>query len=439
MGKASIIYVLGLSAIIAYALLNINRSSTGSMDSFSEYYGRTMAHNIAVTGANIGTEMLLRDYTYMAARTDSFGGGEYSFTVDSVNTRGDKRITAASVINLFDNIANHNVIRDTVVAYFRHTPFSKYGYFSGSETNGYMSPSSNSVPGGSMWKVTGDSIFGPAHTNGFWNFSGTPYFDDKVTASNAPNLAAGAHPIYNAGYEWGVTVDRPVARLDDLQNVAASGGKLFTGASTGNQDVGLTFSSDGKVRVKIPWNTGATKDTTYATVSSLAPNGVIMVDDIDVRVSGAYAGQVTVGARTGSSAGALKGNVWVQGDLVAATDPRINPNSTDMMGLVSERMTYVATTGIARNSSSQTNIEAAIYCQNGVFAAENYSTLPLSGRLNLFGGAVMNASTSFGVMSGGVLTHGFLKSFRYDSRFLTQSPPAFPFANKYELVSWWEK
>lgn len=439
MGKASIIYVLGLSAIIAYALLNINRSSTGSMDSFSEYYGRTMAHNIAVTGANVGTQMLLRDYTYMAARTDSFGGGQYSFTVDSVNTRGDKRITVASVINLFDNIQNTSLVRDTVIAYFRHTPFSKYGYFSGSETNGYMSPTSNTVPGGSMWKVTGDSIFGPAHTNGFWNFSGTPYFDDKVTAAAAPHLAAGAHPVYNAGYEWGVTVDRPVARLDDLQNVAASGGKLFTGASTGNQDVGLTFASNGTVRVKIPWNTGATRDTTYASVSTLAPNGVIMAKDIDVRVSGTYVGQVTVGARTGNSPGGLKGNVWVQGDLVAATDPEVNPNSNDMMGLVSERMTYVSTTGISRNSSSQTNIEAAIYCQNGVFAAENYSTIPLSGRLNLYGGAVMNASTSFGVMSGGVLTHGFLKSFRYDSRFLTQSPPAFPFANKYELVSWWEK
>ncbi len=65
--------------------------------------------------------------------------------------------------------------------------------------------------------------------------------------------------------------------------------------------------------------------------------------------------------------------------------------------------------------------------------------LRLKGLLNLFGGAVMNASTSFGVSSGGVLINGFLKSFRYDARFLTQPPSFFPFADKYELLSWWEK
>ncbi|MBM2839517.1 MAG: hypothetical protein HW412_45 [Bacteroidetes bacterium] len=437
MGKASIIYVIGLSAIIAYALMNMNRSSTDSMDSFSEYYGRSMAHNIAVTGANIGTQLLLSDNTYMAARTDSFGGGRYSLRVDSVNTKGDKRITVVSNINLFDNISEKSIIRDTVVAYFRHTPFSKYGYFSGSETNGYMSPTNNTTSGGNMWKITGDSLFGPAHTNGRFNLSGRPYFDDKVTATTAANLAVGATPVYNAGYQWGITVNRPIARLNDLENIAASSGKLFNGGA----DVGLIFISDGRVQVKIPWNTGTTRDTTYGSINALAPNGVIMVKSIDVRVSGTYHGQVTVGARIGTSAGSLKGNVWIQGNLVAADNPATNPNSTDIMGLVSERMTYVATTGIPRGAGSQTNIQAAIYCQNGVFAAERYNdmTLGLQGRVNLFGGAVMNASTSFGVMSGGLIVNGFLKSFRYDSRFQTQSPPYFPFSDKYELLSWWEK
>jgi hypothetical protein len=164
-----------------------------------------------------------------------------------------------------------------------------------------------------------------------------------------------------------------------------------------------------------------------------------MVRDIDVRVSGTYHGQVTVGARTGTSTGGRKGNVWIQGDLVAADNPSTNPNSTDIMGIVSERMTYISTTGIPRTSASQTNIQCAIYCQNGVFAAQNYSSIPLSGRVNLYGGAVMNASTSFGTSSGGAITNGFLKSFKYDSRFLTQSPPYFPFSDKYELLSWWEK
>jgi hypothetical protein len=53
MGKASIVYVVGLSMMLAYSLLNINAASTASVDAYTEYYGRTMAHNIAATGANI--------------------------------------------------------------------------------------------------------------------------------------------------------------------------------------------------------------------------------------------------------------------------------------------------------------------------------------------------------------------------------------------------
>ena len=85
------------------------------------------------------------------------------------------------------------------------------------------------------------------------------------------------------------------------------------------------------------------------------------------------------------------------------------------------------------------NIQAAIYTHLGVFAVENYDTVPVSGRINLFGALSMNASTSTGRISGGSLINGMLKSIRHDPRFLTKAPPSFPVSDKYELVSWWEK
>jgi hypothetical protein len=109
-----------------------------------------------------------------------------------------------------------------------------------------------------------------------------------------------------------------------------------------------------------------------------------------------------------------------------------------MMGLVAERMAYIATTGISRNGSSQTYLDAAVYCHNGILAVENYNTVPVSGRFNLIGGATMKGATVFGTFSGSTLVSGMLRTLRYDSRFLSQSPPSFPFANKCELVSWWE-
>ena len=54
MGKSSIVYVIGLSLIIEIALANINERSMGSMDSYATYFGRIMAHNIALAAANVG-------------------------------------------------------------------------------------------------------------------------------------------------------------------------------------------------------------------------------------------------------------------------------------------------------------------------------------------------------------------------------------------------
>jgi hypothetical protein len=444
MGKQLLVYVIGMSMMISYAMLNMNKTSLDSQDSYALSYGRTMARNIAHAGANIGTQLCLADTGYSTNLLDQkFNGGTYNVYVTK---NGDTtRVTSVARVGMrYYDVANRSwqtQILDTVEATLRRISFSKYGYFSNSETNGYMSPTSNTTSGSSMWKITGDSMYGPVHTNVRWNFSGRPYFHNKVTAASAPNLSsffAPPSPIYNGGYQWGITVPRPPSRITDIENAATAGGKLWTNTATGNQDLGLEFQSDGRVRVKIPWNTGATKDTTYGSIASLAPNGVMGVKGIDLRIWGTYNGKATVFARTGTSTGALKGNVWIQGNLVAADNPQTNINSDDLMGLVAERMAYVTTTGISRTSSSQTTIQAAIYTQNGVFAVENYTSCGVAGRLNLFGGVTMNASTSTNTSSGGVITNGMLKSFRHDPRFLTQAPPFYPTADRREVIAWWE-
>ena len=160
------------------------------------------------------------------------------------------------------------------------------------------------------------------------------------------------------------------------------------------------------------------------------------VKGVDLRIWGIYNGRATVFARSGSAS--LKGNVWFQGNTVAADDPEINPNSNDMLGVVAERMAYVTTTGITRNASSQTNIQAAIYTQNGIFAVEDYSNEPVSGRLNLYGGTTGKAANVVGQFSGSTIIHGMQKSYSYDSRFMTQTPPGYPASDKSQMISWWE-
>ncbi|MDH3251793.1 MAG: hypothetical protein OEM41_03315 [Ignavibacteria bacterium] len=436
MGKATLMYVIGLAMIVSYTLLNVTGSATDAVSNSVEYYGRTVAHNIAVAGANVGTQLLLSGSVTSQTMTGSFQGGNYALRYDSLNADGDKRLTVVSAANVNEKFGG-SILRDTVIATFKYTQFAKYGYFSGVEQNGYMTPTSNSTSGGNMWKVTGDSMFGYAHTNSQWHLGGRPYFHDKITGFNAPQLmvyGGEMDPIYNAGSQWGVTVNRPPANMTKLENIAASSTPpaLFSG-----QDVALTFFGDGRVNVRIPATTGSSRNDTVA-IGSLTSSGVVAVKDGDVRVKGVYSGQVTVVALK-KNAAATNGNIWIDGDIVANNNPWNNPSSTDMLGLVAERMAYLTTTGIPRTPASITNIQAAIYAHLGVFAVENYSTTPVGGRINLFGALSMNASTSTGRISGGSLVNGMLKSIRHDPRFDSKAPPSFPVSDKYELVSWWEK
>jgi len=437
MGKSSIIYVIGLSLIIGIALANINETSMGSMDSYTTYFGRTMAHNIALAAANVGANRVLFDYAYDTPISGPFSGGSYAVAYWDTGA-------ASTYVKFMEVVAKFNsggeTIHDTVRAVFGRRQFSIYGWFTEEEKNGYLRPDGTTGPyyGSSDWKITGDSVFGYAHTNYKFNLAGQPYFDRKVTARLAPTLGTlgGVEdPVYNEGYEWGVTIQRDTANLGALRSLA-NAGNPFAAAFDGS-DVGLEFFSTGDVRVRIPHTTGATLDTTVP-VSVLSSTKVIGAVNGDLHLKGTYRGEVTVCAFTGTGPFAQKGNVWIDGDLVAANNPRLDPGSTDMMGIVAERMGYI-TKDLTRNSSSALNIQAAIYCHNGEFTAEDFWSIPKSGRVSLYGSITQKTAGSLGVFSftSGLL-NGYFYSIRHDTRFLTSGPPAFPFSSKLKLIAWWE-
>ena len=173
-------------------------------------------------------------------------------------------------------------------------------------------------------------------------------------------------------------------------------------------------------------------------VSSLATNKVFGVIAGDLHVKGTYKGQVTLAAFKGASGAATnKGNIWVDGSIVAADNPRTNVNSTDMLGLVAERMSYI-TRDDTRNTSSVLDIQAAIYCHTGEFTAEDFWLINKHGRVSLFGSLTQNSAGSLGVFNSSGLVNGMYYSIRHDTRFLDTAPPSFPFSTKFRLVSWWE-
>ncbi len=443
MGRSSIIYVIGLTLIVGLVLNNISHNSLSSMDTYTTYYGATRVHNIAVSGANVGTSYLLKYAAFPANFGVDFFGGHDSVTYFANTPKADW-VTLRSV-SLVDMVITSTMqpekiglpFRDTVEGVFRHVTFAKYSWFTETETNGYVGPNGANGPfyGANDWKVSGDSLYGPVHTNGSFNLDGTPYFQQKVTSGHAPNYGPSANPIW-PGIDYPVHLTRPTpANLEhDLEAAAALGGGLLD-ETAGSKDVALTFTND-QVRIQIPPN-GSSRDTTMA-ISALASNGVIVVKGADVRIKGTYQGDITVAA-FGSGA-ANKGNVWIDGDVVAKTNPATNPASTDMLGIVAGRMAYI-TEDDSRSSSSVLNLQAAVYCQNGELTAENFWNIPVSGRVNLYGGVTQLTAGSLGVFNPGPplsFLNGYSYSIRNDPRFETQQPPFFPTSSSYQLVAWWE-
>jgi hypothetical protein len=226
----------------------------------------------------------------------------------------------------------------------------------------------------------------------------------------------------------------------------ANTGSVLAPGQLQSTDVGFEFFANGTVRVLVPWNpagvpwgpSGAALDTVLP-IGDLTTSGVIGVFEGDAHVKGTYNGQVTVSAFKGTGAYANKGNIWIDGDIVAADNPQFNESSDDMLGLVAERMGYISRDD-SRTSASVLNIQAAIYCHTGELTAEQFWALGLDGRVSLFGSLTQRTAGSLGVFTfGGGLTSGMYYSIRHDSRFLAVSPPHFPYSKKLRLVAWWER
>ena len=438
MGRSSIVYVIGLTIIVGLSLRVVSGNSVRSMDVYLDYYGLTQVHDIAVSGANVGTNYLLGAGVLPPNfGVDFFGGHDSVLYLQNIPRT--EWVTVRSVAWTASLDQNGLPYRDTVDAEFKHVQFAKYSWFTENEVDGYMAPDGTNGPyyGSDDWKITGDSVWGPAHTNGTFNLDGTPYFDALVTSGHAPNLGPSGHPVFNVGINYPVNQSRPSTAMlqANLTSAATLGGGYFDQSGTPN-DVSLTFMND-RVRVQIPPGGGVRDTTMY--LSTLASNGVIVVRSADIHMRGTYQGDYTVAAFTGTAAN--KGNVWIDGDVVAATNPVTNPASTDMLGIVAERMAYI-TQDLTRTSSSTINVQAAVYCQRGELTAQNFWNIPVSGRVSLFGGVTQNTAGSLGLSAAGppiTLLSGFSYSIRNDPRFVTKQPPFFPASPSYELVSWWEK
>ena len=317
-GKALLIVVLGFTIIFMIMGYFWGGIATRSTENHVSYYSTTVAHNIAVSGANIGLQKVIYSYNTTGNLLDGniitqdFERGEMVVDIDT--SKPVKVLTSKGYFpkgSTEPQIVKVKLLQDI-------TSMARYAWFIPSVSTG----ASNQRP----W-ITGNKIWGGFHSNQFLNVYGDPIFYGKVTTlKGIKDWGEESDPKFYGGYEEGISVSWEMNKKLDVQKAAAIEGQATPGAMCYFDKVGgkkvnnlwLQFNDDGTVIYRTDTNNSGDNIDNYSAavtmnLSEMAPNGIIYVDNGDVYMSGTLNGKVTVVADGASGFGG-PGNVYLVGD-----------------------------------------------------------------------------------------------------------------------------
>ena len=160
---------------------------------------------------------------------------------------------------------------------------------------------------------------------------------------------------------------------------------------------------------------------------SLPDNGAMFVDNGDVTISGTLNGQLSIGTSE---------NIVVSDNVTYNTDPRVNPTSTDTLGLIAERDVV-----ISQSAPHDIEIDASVMALGESFTVENYWQGPPKGTISVYGGIIQDERGPVGTFnpSTNSKASGYSKDYQYDPRLMASPPPFYPTTGDYVISSWSEE
>ena len=407
MGRTSLLMVMGFNILFAAMGYTISNVAGWGYKNYVGYFERSMAREIAESATNMALNEIDMQSNWRAGYSNvSFNGGTYTVTTPDADS-GRFRVC---VIAQYDSVT----YTDTLLMGLKM--FSDFAYFSNLE--------------GSINWATGDTIWGPFHTQDKMTIDGHPVFEGYTTAKKGYSVSSGS-PTFLGGYKKGVDIPLPT-NFNNLVSTAQAGGAVFT-----SQDIYLRLNPDGTATYTVgSWS--ATPVTTVA-ITSLAPNGVLAVSGGNLHLKGVLSGQLTVSAVQNGVSG--KGNVYFDSSVVYNNDPLANPGvtSTDMLGIVCDNNAIISDNANNDNPANGIHIEASILSRTGGLTAQNYDSRPYCGNITLLGGIQQYQRGPVGTIgSGGTIATGFNKNYHYDDRLRISSPPMYPTTGTFQVLSWFE-
>jgi hypothetical protein len=445
-GKALLILVVGFTVIFLIMGYFWGGLATRSTENHISYYKTTIAHNIAVSGANIGLHDVIADSEWVSDIIDR--PFEYGYMNVSITALGPVTRTLTSVGTFMgeDQVVKIKLMRDKA-------SLAKYAWFIPSVSTGSVTQR--------PW-ITGDSVWGGFHSNQFLVVDGRPVFFGKVTTfKGIKDMGGDSDPQFLGGYAEGIQVNWTSSmHYPDYATIAGAG-------SSFSKDLWLRFNADGTVTYRVGSVNNAGQDSTKygapltVPVTTLAPNGVIYVDKANVYMSGTLSGQVTVVAEGASGSGG-PGNVYFEGDMIYKNDPMIpngeggymvNPASLDadgkpldLLGVIATNDVVVSTSGTLGGYENNAvnkniNVDAGIFCNSGGFKVQGLGSFPADvplGSIYLQGSMTAGKEEVVAQFSGNTLIAGYNRHVIFDSRFASGPPTWFPYLDYYRVISWLE-
>lgn len=412
-GRVSLLLVLAFSALFGLIGAQMLRTTNEATDVYVDYFKKTKAHDLAVSGANIAcNEIYLNTFWKNGYSNLSIDGGNVNVSVDSFGTNQRKLFSAS----------NYDGYKDTVIVWLEPKNFAQYGNFYDKMA---------------AWAATGDTFSGPFHTNDNLLCFGDPVFLGYTTTQKGVVLNDNkSHPEFHGGLQEGVYIP---LEFDTSMIMAAArtGGRIFKDSSNKKIiDVKLDLNNDGSITYSqsvggAPWSAPKTEQ-----IADMAPNGVICVERGNVYLKGILNGRLSILALKMKTNGA--GIIHIVDDVTYNTNPLKDPTSTDMLGIIAEDYVQVD----YDPARGDLDVQASVYSQGDGILIENYQKYPAAYLMNLLGGIigkrVLPTAEYYWDGKKYVPTNGYSYVHKYDERFNKMVPPFFPLTKFYRIVAWQE-
>ncbi|MCM8796276.1 MAG: hypothetical protein NC923_00090 [Candidatus Omnitrophica bacterium] len=429
-GAALIIASLAITVLLVWsgAFVTVSMNQNLAADIFKR---QTQAFNIAESGLDHTITWLrvqpsppVGNYTNPWGGVQNLGGGTYSVVITDLGLVGGSGSTRRYKIT---STGSYGGINRIMTNYVQVDNYARYLWFTDKEVFG----------GTNVWFWTQDRINGPTYTNGHFNIAGNPVFESEARSvddyirfynnGNNINLQQTANPPYDLpdfqqGVDFGAEPITMPSQALNLRSAASNGGLYLQGNST------VVLNNDGTMNV-----TNAKKGWVNRNMP-LPANGALFVacdgsrcrNGGSLTIFGTLNGQLTVGSER---------DTIITNNLLYADDPRINPHSDDMLGIISEGDVV-----IDDHAPYNLEIDGCIMAMDTSFMLENYWVGPPKGTLTVYGGIIQDERGPVGTFNGktGQKVSGYSKNYSYDSRFLGSPPLFMPTTEDYVTLSWEE-